>query len=66
MHLVSSDLDKQTRRDPLHIRTAAVETGRKAYEKLLEKEYSLALTPADTSLVQITLDGIRARLKFLS
>lgn len=63
---ISSELDKLTRRDPLEVRAAAVQTGRQAYEELLERQYSLALSPADTSYIQIILDGIKARLRFLS
>jgi hypothetical protein len=63
---ISGELDKITRRDPAEVRAAAVQTGRQGYEELLERQYSLALSPADTSYIQIILDGIRARLRFLS
>lgn len=63
---IASELDKLTRRDPPELRAAAVQTGRQAYQELLERQYSLALSPADTSYIQMILDGIKARLRFLS
>ena len=63
---VSTELDKISRRDHPEVRAAAVTTGTSAYRELLERQYSLALSPADTSHIQIILDGIRARLRFLS
>jgi hypothetical protein len=63
---LSSELDKVSRRDHPALRAEAVRTGTGAYQELLERQYSLALTPADTSHIQIILDGIRARLRFLS
>jgi hypothetical protein len=63
---ISSELDKLSRRDRPEVLAAAVQSGTRAYEELLERQYSLALSPADTSYLQIILDGIRARLRFLS
>jgi hypothetical protein len=63
---ISTELDKISRRDPPEVRAFAVKTGTDAYQRLLERQYSLALTPAETSMIQIMLDRIKARLKFLS
>lgn len=63
---ISSNLDKIGRRDGADVRAQAVEEGRRAYEELLQRERSLTLTAAEASTVQSILDGIRARLKFLS
>lgn len=63
---VSSDLDKISTRDQPEVRAKAVETATRAYEELLERQNALTPGPADTMYLQFILDGIRARLKFLS
>lgn len=63
---LSTELDKLSRRDHPDVRAAAVKNGTDTYHELLERQFSLALTPADTSHIQLILDGIRARLRFLS
>lgn len=63
---VSGDLDKISRRDRPEVLARAVEAGRLAYEELLRRRESLELTRADATHLQGILDGIRARLKFLS
>lgn len=63
---ISSSLDQISRRDGPDVRATAVETGKRAYAELLQRQGSLALSAAEASFVQSMLDGIRARLKFLS
>lgn len=63
---ISSDLDKVSRRDGRATCALAVETGMQAYVELLQRQDSLKLAPADAAHLEIILDGIRARLKFLS
>ena len=63
---VSSDLDQISRRDRPEQRARAVAAGSQAYAELLEREHSLRLSPADMSRLEAILDGIRARLRFLS
>lgn len=63
---VSGDLDKVSRRDGPAACAQALETGRQAYEELLARQTSLVLPPADSIHIQLILDGIRARLRFLS
>lgn len=63
---ISSDLDRVSRRDGPAVCGLAVETGQRAYEELLARHGSLVLPPADSAHIQIILDGIRARLRFLS
>ena len=63
---IQSNLDKISRRDAADLRATAVETGKRAYQELLDRQQSLALSAAEASVVQSMLDGIRARLRFLS
>ena len=63
---VSGDLDQVSRRDGPAACAQAVEKGKHAYEELLARQGSLVLPPADSAHIQLILDGIRARLKFLS
>ena len=63
---VSADLDQISRRDRPEQRARAVAAGSQAYAELLERERSLTLSGADVARVQAILDGIRARLRFLS
>ena len=46
-------------------RISAAAKARATYENLLQREYTLALSPEDTSMIQMMLDRIKARLKFL-
>ena len=62
---LTCQLDRVGMRDHPEIRRAVVATGETAYLELLERQYSLALSPEDTHMIQTMLDGIRARLKFL-
>ncbi|HEV2279984.1 MAG TPA: hypothetical protein VGS02_17525 [Acidobacteriaceae bacterium] len=63
---VSGELDKVGRRDGPAACAEAFETGQRAYEELLARHESLVLPPADNAHIQLILDGIRARLRFLS
>ena len=63
---VSADLDQISRRDRPEQRARAVAAGSQAYAELLEREHALTLSGADVARVQSILDGIRARLRFLS
>jgi len=63
---ISSDLDQVSRRDGREVCALAAETGAQAYAELLQRQDSLQLTRADAAYLEILLDGIRARLKFLS
>ena len=63
---VSGELDKVGRRDGPAACAEAFETGQRAYEELLARQESLVLPPADIVHIQLILDGIRARLRFLS
>lgn len=62
---VSGDLDRISVRDRPEVRALAVKTGADAYAELVERQRSLALTYSDARHLQIIMDGIRARLKFL-
>ena len=63
---VSGELDKVGRRDGPAACAEALATGRQAYDELLARHESLVLPPADSAHIQLILDGIRARLRFLS
>jgi len=52
-------------RDDPRERVPALQKARHTYEQLLEREYTLALSPEDTLMIQTMLDRIKARLQFL-
>lgn len=62
---LTCQLDQIGWRDDPRERIPALQEARDIYEELLQREYTLALSPEDTSMIQTMLDRIKARLKFL-
>ena len=62
---ISRRLDAISTRDDRRGRVVALELGRREYGRLETRRAMLAMTAAEARLVQIMLDGLLARLKFL-
>jgi hypothetical protein len=61
----ASRLDRVSTRDAKAVFAAALALAKQEYRALLQQRDLLPLTPQDAPLVQIMLDNLKARLKFL-
>lgn len=62
---ISRHLDAISTRDDRRAIALALEQGRKDYESLRRQRDALLLAASEAPLIQIMLDGLLARLKFL-